>query len=357
GPRDEPAAGVRRNPPRLVPPAGCGRMRSRGHRRGNAAARAGERAWPQDAGALADARDRRPPAGTAPRRRDRRAGAALAADAPGGAVARPRRAGAGAGDPRRSPARAGAATAPRAGQQLPAGVGQAGLGRQGGGVDRITPAHRAGCGACRSRRRRAAACTVRPPGPRRTARVGCTGRSGAGRMDAAAVPARSTRARAPAAAAGAVPARPPSGPHGRGLTGAAMPAETVRSNAPAAARPATVAVFEPRRFERALAGNVVPARHWQRIDELDALLEQVNALYEDAGKEIERAREKGHAEGFAEGLARVQQQMTEHLAALNERRARVLADASSRVTELACAIVARIAPDFDARSVVPPLVR
>jgi len=136
-----------------------------------------------------------------------------------------------------------------------------------------------------------------------------------------------------------------------------MPAETVRSNAPAAARPATVAVFEPRRFERALAGNVVPARHWQRIDELDALLEQVNALYEDAGKEIERAREKGHAEGFAEGLARVQQQMTEHLAALNERRARVLADASSRVTELACAIVARIAPDFDARSVVPPLVR
>src|SRR3546814_11818189 len=48
--------------------------------------------------------------------------------------------------------------------------------------------------------------------------------------------------------------------------------------------------------------------------------------------------------------------MTEHLAALNERRARVLAEASARVTDLACAIVARIAPDFDARSVVPPLV-
>src|SRR3546814_1017580 len=37
-------------------------------------------------------------------------------------------------------------------------------------------------------------------------------------------------------------------------------------------------------------------------------------------------------------------------------RARVLAEASARVTDLACAIVARIAPDFDARSVVPPLV-
>ncbi|HST45061.1 MAG TPA: FliH/SctL family protein [Luteimonas sp.] len=48
--------------------------------------------------------------------------------------------------------------------------------------------------------------------------------------------------------------------------------------------------------------------------------------------------------------------MTEQLASLNERRARVLADASARITELACAIVARIAPDFDARRVVPGLV-
>jgi flagellar biosynthesis/type III secretory pathway protein FliH len=117
-----------------------------------------------------------------------------------------------------------------------------------------------------------------------------------------------------------------------------------------------VSVFEPRRFDRALAGNVVPARQWQRIDELDALLEQVNALDAEAGTEIAQAREQGYADGFAEGLARVQQQMTEHLAALNERRARVLADASSRVTELACAIVARISPGFDARAVVPPLV-
>src|SRR3546814_9673936 len=136
-----------------------------------------------------------------------------------------------------------------------------------------------------------------------------------------------------------------------------MPAESVTRTAPAAsATPATVAVFETRRFDRALAGSVVPAKQWQRIDELDALLEQVNALYAQAGKEIEQAREQGHSEGFAEGLARVQQQMTEHLAALNERRARVLAEASARVTDLACAIVARIAPDFAARSVVPPLV-
>lgn len=135
-----------------------------------------------------------------------------------------------------------------------------------------------------------------------------------------------------------------------------MSAESASASVPAPATAASAAVFEHRQFARALAGNVVPAQAWRRIGELDALLAQVNALYDEAGKEIAQAREQGYADGFAEGLARVQQQMAEHLAALNERRARVLADASSRVTELACAIVARIAPGFDARGVVPPLV-
>lgn len=118
----------------------------------------------------------------------------------------------------------------------------------------------------------------------------------------------------------------------------------------------TVAVFERKQFERALAGTVVPARQWNAIAELDAMLMQVNALYEQAGEEIKQARDAGYAAGFAEGLARAQQQMAQQLADLNERRARVLADAGSRVTELACAIVARISPEFDARAVVPPLV-
>lgn len=119
---------------------------------------------------------------------------------------------------------------------------------------------------------------------------------------------------------------------------------------------ASIAVFERRQFDRAIGGSVVPAKAWQRIEELDALLARVNALYEAAEHEIAEAREQGHAAGFAEGLTRAQQQMTEQLASLNERRARVLGEASSRVTDLACAIVARIAPQFDAQTVVPPLV-
>lgn len=117
-----------------------------------------------------------------------------------------------------------------------------------------------------------------------------------------------------------------------------------------------VAVFEQRRFARSLGAAVVPAAAWAGLAELDALIARVNGLYDEAVAEIARAREQGHAEGFAEGLAAAKLQMTGQLASLNERRARVLGEAAGRISELACAIVDRIAPGFDAASVVPPLV-
>ena len=117
-----------------------------------------------------------------------------------------------------------------------------------------------------------------------------------------------------------------------------------------------VAVFEQRRFSRSLGASVVPSEAWAQLGELDALLDRVNGLYEEGLAEIERACEQGRAQGFSEGLAAARLQMTEQLASLNERRARVLGEAGGRITELACAIVDRIAPGFDARSVVPALV-
>lgn len=119
---------------------------------------------------------------------------------------------------------------------------------------------------------------------------------------------------------------------------------------------AGISVFERKQFERSLGGSVVPAAAWARLEEVDGLLERINALYEQAGAEIAQAREQGIANGFAEGIARAERQMAEQLAALNERRARALGETTGRITDLACAIVARLAPDFDARSVVPPLV-
>lgn len=117
-----------------------------------------------------------------------------------------------------------------------------------------------------------------------------------------------------------------------------------------------VAVFEHRAFERSLSARVLKPQHVAGLEELDMLLERVNALHGEVEAGIAQAREAGQAEGFAEGLRRAQQQMTEQLTALNERRARALAEATGRIAELACAIVARIAPGFDAASVVPPLV-
>ncbi|MCE7031701.1 hypothetical protein LY625_03560 [Lysobacter sp. GX 14042] len=140
-------------------------------------------------------------------------------------------------------------------------------------------------------------------------------------------------------------------------------APATRADAPPAAAAPTprlqggVGVFEPRRFERAIAGNIVPPQAWAKLEEIDQLLEKVNALYEGASAEIEQARKEGVAAGFADGFARAQQQMAEQLAALNERRARVLGEAHGRITDLACTIVSRLAPGFDASAVAPALVR
>lgn len=117
-----------------------------------------------------------------------------------------------------------------------------------------------------------------------------------------------------------------------------------------------VVLTDRRAFSRTVTAPVLPAEAWARLDELDGLVERVNELYAEAEREVASAREEGQAAGFAEGLARAQQQMAEKLTLLNERRARVLAEATGRITDLACAIVARIAPGFDAASVVPPLV-
>ena len=135
-----------------------------------------------------------------------------------------------------------------------------------------------------------------------------------------------------------------------------MPTPDTASATPTRRAPTAAVVFERREFRRGVSAPIVRAAEWQSLAELDTLLARVNALYDDAQAEVQKAREQGYADGFAEGLERVKQQMTEQLASLNERRARVLGDAVGRIGDLACAIVARIAPDFDAAKVVPALV-
>lgn len=135
-----------------------------------------------------------------------------------------------------------------------------------------------------------------------------------------------------------------------------MPITDAASAPPPRRAPSAAVVFERREFRRGVSAPIVRAAEWQSLAELDTLLARVNAIYDDAQAEVQKAREQGYAEGFAEGLERVKQQMTEQLASLNERRARVLGDAVGRIGDLACAIVARIAPEFDASKVVPALV-
>ena len=117
-----------------------------------------------------------------------------------------------------------------------------------------------------------------------------------------------------------------------------------------------VALFEAKQYSRTVAGNILKAEQWSELSNFDDMLKHVNELYSQAEIEIEQAKKQGYATGYTEGLQQVEKTMTEQLASLNEKRARVLAEASGRIAELACAIVARIAPHFDPKDIVPNLV-
>src|SRR5690606_972427 len=71
--------------------------------------------------------------------------------------------------------------------------------------------------------------------------------------------------------------------------GSAASTAAPRPRAPSAGH-GGVGIFEPRRFERVVAGNIIPPTAWAALEEVDQLVEKVNALYEGAAAEIEQDR-------------------------------------------------------------------
>ena len=116
------------------------------------------------------------------------------------------------------------------------------------------------------------------------------------------------------------------------------------------------AIVDRKRFDLAIAGTVVRADAWASLQEIHALLEHARGLGQRADDEMQAVREMAYAAGYQSGVKEAQRDMTAQLAALNERQARLLRDMESRVVNLACAVVERIAPGLGAERLVPQLV-
>jgi flagellar biosynthesis/type III secretory pathway protein FliH len=119
---------------------------------------------------------------------------------------------------------------------------------------------------------------------------------------------------------------------------------------------AHAAIIEPATPLLVLDGPVIRREDWVRLGDVHALLEAAAQIRQRAQDELDDERRRAHAEGLAagrrEGLAQV---ATELLRVQVGTRA-LLAREHARVADLACAVVARIAPRLDAPALVAALV-
>ncbi len=103
-------------------------------------------------------------------------------------------------------------------------------------------------------------------------------------------------------------------------------------------------------------GNIIRRADWEALGNLHALHADAEHIRGNASVEVAAACERGHVEGLAqgrvEGLAQV---ATELLRVQTETRA-LLRREQARIAELACAVVARIAPRLDGQALISALV-
>jgi len=92
---------------------------------------------------------------------------------------------------------------------------------------------------------------------------------------------------------------------------------------------ASVALIDRAPVLMAVEGTRIPRRAWSCMAELAQLLTDAGEIVRAAELQAEDIRQKAHAEGFAAGMARAQQEMTERVLEA-ERAARELNAASEQ---------------------------
>lgn len=107
------------------------------------------------------------------------------------------------------------------------------------------------------------------------------------------------------------------------------------------------------RYALGVGGRVIPAAAWLPLTQVQELVEQANravqALDEELAAERAAAREQGHAEGRQSAL----DQFAAATAAMHTARERLAERLRGQITELAVAVVERIAPALGADKLVP----
>ena len=106
----------------------------------------------------------------------------------------------------------------------------------------------------------------------------------------------------------------------------------------------------------ALSGPVVKSETWARLGEVHALLDSAAQIRRGAQGERDVELARAHAEGIVSGRREGLAQMASELLRVQAGTRALLAREHARIADLACAVVARIAPRLEASSLVAALV-
>lgn len=110
------------------------------------------------------------------------------------------------------------------------------------------------------------------------------------------------------------------------------------------------------RYALGLSGRVIPAAAWLPLTRAQELVDQANQAVRALDGELEAERANARAQGLAEGRRDGLEQFAAATAALHIAREQLAERMRGQITELAVAVVERIAPALGADKLVPVLV-
>ncbi|MBO9664238.1 FliH/SctL family protein [Dokdonella sp.] len=110
------------------------------------------------------------------------------------------------------------------------------------------------------------------------------------------------------------------------------------------------------RYALGVNGRVIPASAWLPLSRAQELVDQANQAIHALDGELDAARAEARAEGLAEGRRDGLDQFAAAVAALHTAREQLAERMRGQITDLAVAVVERIAPALGADKLVPVLV-
>ncbi len=103
-------------------------------------------------------------------------------------------------------------------------------------------------------------------------------------------------------------------------------------------------------------GTIIRRADWSALGDVHALHAEAEKIRSNASAEVQAASQRGHEKGVAQGRIEGLAQMAAELLRVQTETRGLLQREEARIADLACAVVARIAPRLDGGALVAALV-